>query len=288
MNKGNIFIILAVIGIITALLPDKEFNSVIDDNSMCSKKNATKNECNSFQFQDKSFQCCKLMSETNYNGKISKEETCNVMTSPINTAINEMNTENGKKILKEFFGFSAFKNKNPGNVNFLEKFNFSCNDGSLPLEFNISDYSDAQKIEFNDTNYCLNYSSEIKVDKETCYNAKVTQSGIFCGYYDFVLELKDGNTTKFNTCFLFNDDIVKNKNMGFFTKFISEFTSFSEAKRLGKELSKYKLTFSRKDGKTVKYDSATGTVEIEEDKGNDNSGKMLGLKYLILIIALLI
>ena len=285
MNKINICIFLAVIGIIIAILPDLEFNSAIDDINMCSRKNATKNECNSFQIDDSRFQCCKLMAETNKDGTINKEESCSAMTNPINTAINEMNTENGKKIMKELIGFSMFKDKNPGNVNFTEKVNFTCNDGNLPFEFNIKDYSEAQKVEFNDSNYCLNYSSGIKVDKETCYNAKVTQSGISCGYFDLQLVLNNSNPMNFNTCFLFNDDIVKNKNIGFITKYLSDMTSLSEAKSLGKELLSYKLTFSRKDGKTVKYDSSTGEVKIE---GEDNSGKMLGLKYMILIIALLI
>ena len=321
MSKINIFIIFAVIGIITTLLPKKEFKSVIDDINMCSQKNATKNECNSFQFEDNNFQCCKLMFEVNISDTInSKGESCSVMINPINTVIDEMNTENGIKIWKEYMGFSAFKNRNPGNVNNYEKFNFSCNDGYLPLEFNIKDYSDSQKVLFNDTNYCLNYTSSSKVDKETCYNANVSQSGIFCGYYDFILELNNSNTKNFNTCFLYNDDIVKNKNIGFITKFVTELMSLKVANSSGHELLNYKLTFSRKGGKTVKYDSASGAVEIEggeeeeeeeereeeereeeekeeeekeekekeekEKEKGDNSGKMFGLKYMILIIVL--
>ena len=91
--------------------------------------------------------------------------------------------------------------------------------------------------------------------------------------------LTDNTQKNIERCFLFNDDIFKNKNIGFITKIeISD-----SARNLAKGVSYFKIYATNSKGGYYTYDSSNDAIIVDT-----NSSKFLYNKYLFFIMLLLI
>ena len=58
--------------------------------------------------------------------------------------------------------------------------------------------------------------------KEICFNSILStvgkNKGVSCGYFNVTVYFTDNTQENKERCFLFNDDILKNKNIGLITK----------------------------------------------------------------------
>ena len=273
MNKIKIFCFFLVIEIFSSLLLDQNFRSTTDDIRTC--ENKSKDKCTSSQFGDKSLQCCRLKSDdTDY---------CGAMVNPLKSAKEELETENGKKMTKEYMGFNIFSNN---ETHFPSDILYNCSDGDLNIKVDLNSYSEEEKAKFKKDNHCLNYMMPGKgksFNKETCYNSTLAttgNSGVTCGYYEYTLKFNDSTSYNFSSCFLFNEDIIKTNNLGYYTKYVSIIVANRMISEKGKELSSYQFTATDSKGNSFNYDSAKKPDDV-------NSAKFLGINLLLIILCLI-
>ena len=127
---------------------------------------------------------------------------------------------------------------------------------------------------------------EGNITNETCYNgtlAAVGNTGISCGYYEIKKNNIDNTTTEEKTCFLFEEDIPKTKNMELGTKYLMELFLYYMGNNEG--LSNYQITASNSKGQYFVYDSSNDTII---DANDLSDAKFLSIRYLLLLILLLI
>ena len=146
------------------------------------------------------------------------------MLNPIKQAQDKKQTVEGKIMIKEILGYRMTLME--ANENSVEV-KFECLDGNLDFKALEEEYTEEEKKKFNSGNHCLQYSNFVEyegnITNETCYNATlaaVGNSGISCGYYEIKKNNIDGTTTEEKTCFLFEEDIPKTKNMELGTKYL--------------------------------------------------------------------
>ena len=113
----------------------------------------------------------------------------------------------------------------------------------------------------------------------------------------------DSTVGDYKSCFLFNEDTLKNKNAGALFKQYSEYYSTLEAKRAKKELSYYQITMTNPKGRYFKYNSLDDTVTVDNNTdsakfnslddtvtvdNNTDSAKFLDYRYILIFILILI
>ena len=155
----------------------------------------------------------------------------------------------------------------------------SCQDEDLIMKYNESDYTEKEKARFKSDNLCMRFfynSTEKVIDENTCYDSIVAtaneDSAISCGYYEYTLYFLNGTSEKLKTCLLFNDDMVKNKNFGFWNRMYSLFNVMVKASEFNKTLSHYRISFSNSKGNNLIYDSETDTIidgDSEEEEQDE-------------------
>ena len=261
MQKVKIFCLLVSFQIFSSILLKE--GSIFEDLTQCLiQRDLT--QCSAVELETKGFQCCSQTYIDKYtDSNDTMREMCFFSVYPLQSGINETETENGKLILKEAMGYELFYFGEETDYNSRAS-DIKCKDGDLYIEINKDDYSNEEKENFKSENHCLRFfysGKEEEITEDICYNSEVVTakegSGISCGFYEFTLNLVNGTSKQFKTCYLFNDDIVKTKNMGYWTKMFSINFGFL---KLGKDLYNYRVFFSNSKGNTLIYDSSTDTV----------------------------
>ena len=279
MQMLKLFCLLISFQLFSSLLIQDKINSIQDDIINCLQQE-DKTQCPAYKFESKYWQCCSQKTIDKYNDEVIKEEElCTFGINPIQPGIDESSTENGKTLLKEISGYDYFRTDVEKNVT-SQEMKMSCGDGDLSMVYNLNDFTEEEKARFKSDNLCMRFfmnDTEKVVDENTCYDSIVATanegSGISCGFYDHTLYFSDNTSEKFNTCFLFNDDIIKNKNMGFWIKMITFSNSMRKSVELEKLLSHYTVSFSKSKGKNLIYDSTTDTVIIDGDSEEEEQGE---------------
>ena len=244
-----------------------------------------KTKCSTVHFTTKNFQCCyfKIETQSEEENTPSSQELCNVMINPIKPGQEEKETENGKIMAKEYIGLLMLKNSDYSSM----ELNFACPDGNLVHKAETKDFTEEEKTRFKSDNLCLQlFEKSYKggttdKDKETCYNGILStaeNSKINCGYFEFKLSYINGTTGDFKTCYLFNEDIPKTKNMGFWTKYLLELA----LSNLKGEISNYLINATNSKNQYFVYDSSKDLIIDSSD------AKFLSIKYLLLMILVLI
>ena len=261
MKKLKIFFFFLLLKACSFYQLEQRFGSRNTDFDLCIAQDI--NKCHDIKFEAKGFQCCKC--------KVNNSPICNPMVSPIKLAQDEMATENGKILTRENIGFSMFKDNLTSS-----SYEFECPDGKLAYKYEDKNYTIEEHKKFKSQNHCLNYYNRmsISITKETCYNAILSttgNSGVSCGYYEFDMKMTDNSNYKFQTCFLFNDDIITTKKLGFLKKQMGEDVALRVAIENEKELSSYKMTGTNSKNKCFIYDSVNDEVSIPgDDKPTDS------------------
>ena len=273
--------------IFASLLIEKNFNSLREDFNQCTNERDIQ-QCSAVELKTKSFQCCKLKSNYTFQNKTEEKQFCNVMLNPIKIALDEQETQNGKLMIREYLGFTYLRSGTK-RENFTYVDEITCQDGNYSLIMDDRDYSEEEKTIYNSENYCLkyfdrHYSGE-NITKETCFNSLLAtpeNSGISCGFFEFKLNFYDSTNGNYKTCFLFNEDIIKNKNIGFFTKYLATKFSIDLAKNQNKELLNYQLTITDSKGRNFIYDFS------EPSNADIYLSKFISFKFLYILLLILI
>ena len=256
MKKLQILSFFLVMKICSLYLSEQRLGSRSTDFNDCTQKDA--NLCSDVKFTEKGFQCCKFSD--------SESPKCNIMVSPIKSAQDEANSENGKILYKEYFGYYIFNAESPEN--FASE--IQCEDGNLNFKYEVKDYTSEQQEKFKSQKHCLFYNAEPpeEITKNLCYNADLAttgNSGISCGYFELDIVMTDNSKVKQQTCFLFNDDIRTTKNLGYSIKQMAEEVALNVARGEGKELLSYQMTGTNSKEKSFIYYSVNDTVSIPID-----------------------
>ena len=289
MDKIKIFCFLIMIEIISSLLSNQISESKKEEFEHCQNLRST--QCLNYKMKSKGFQCCYQNLKYIIEGTPLEDPGCEVTLNPVSLAQDEVKTENGKSMIKEFYGFHFFVMENrTENASF--EYEYHCSDGNYTFGYASQDYSEEQKKIFKSINYCLrpliNEYRPPEITQETCTNSQLAttgNTGISCGYYEMKLYYNDSTVGDYKSCFLFNEDTLKNKNAGALFKQNSEYYSKLEAGRAKKELSYYQITITNPKGRYFKYNSLDDTVTVDN---NTDSAKFLDYRYILIFILILI
>ena len=289
MNKIKLSLFLISIEIAASLLLKQNFSYWLDDYRNC-KREYDYSQCSAHTFPSKGFQCCNKKGSYKIDNKTEYYENCDFSVNPIKQAQDDQMTDNGKRIIKEYLGSLLFSDETSKT-----EMNYTCPDGKLDFSLDQKEFTQEEKEKYNDKNHCLYYYGrgeeilKINITKETCFNAILSTAGnseVSCGFYETKLYFEDKTTESFPRCFLFNDDIFTNKNMGFFIKsFIADY-AISYSGEFRKGLSKFQITMTNSKGKSATYDSETDSVTINNSE--TISSKFLNYKNLLIFILLFI
>ena len=283
MKMLRIFCFIILIVSLSALISN--INSNHRDAYTCTRAEVP--YCSNTIFESKNFECCVQKTIEIIDGISSEKQKCDAMILPLKDAQEEMNSERGKAIYKEYTSYMLYQSENLFNDTYYQDNEITCSDGSFHLIIDSNNYSEEDIKLSKSEQFCLNHSGNNRdnpVKKDQCFGYKLMTKdpGLSCGYFEFEIKLENDETTKAYICFPFDEDIVKTKNPKFLTRAMIFNTASREFAYFGKEIIDYKVKFSNSKGNTLIYDSAT-------DKVTDSSSliKCLALK-LLLILSLLI
>ena len=291
MNKIQIFFFLISMEIFTSLLKEKNFNSLIDDFLKCKSEKDTQ-KCSAVQFERKSFQCCSLKTITTIEDDAPEEEkNCMATINPIKPAKDEIVTQDGKLMIKEYLGFTFFgPQKYTRDLSY--EYEYTCKDGKFGFKVDTTEYSVEEKRRYKNENLCMRFFDEDypkeSITKETCFNSILgitDNSTISCGFFEFTLNFKDRTNGNYKTCFPISEDTIKNKNIGFLIKYIAEVEANNAAVNQNKELINYKLTITNSKGEYFNYDSSKDSYYANADV---YLSKFISFKFLYMLLLILI
>ena len=270
MNKLKIFFFFLAIKICSFHQFEQILGSRNTDSDECILQNI--NNCPAKKFTAKGFQCCKTI--------VNNAQICNPMVKPIISAINESATENGKKLTREYIGYSMFKDSQS-----YISYNFECPDGKFSFKYESKNYTAYEKGNLTSPKHCLKYYNDNKeiTGKDICFNATIAQNGtgVSCGFYEFDIKMNNNFTVKYKTCFLYNDDIRKTKNLGYLIKQMAEDVAVRESINKERVLQNYIMKGTNKQGKYFIYESLNDTVSSSKDSdGSSGANGANGAKFL--------
>ena len=285
MKKIHLFFLFISIQILTALF--YELNSKEQETSNCYDREDT-NTCQEVEYHELTgHQCCTMNQKIIFNGNTSyPPKKCDQMFYPIDDSLKEMNTEAGNEMFKEYLGSTLYMaSAITIDDNYYQEWNLSCKDGEIDKVIKSDDFNDEEKKIFQTDDYCLKYTKydkENEVKKNDCFGYKlVTRNpSLSCGYYDIEINYEDKTKDNAKLCFMFNDDMIKNKNPGFVIRAVIANTINNIT---NKEINNYKFTSTNSKGKILKYDSTTNKIE----NSKSSLSNFFSLKYLIIIISFL-
>lgn len=290
MKKIKLLFFFVSLEIFSAILLKEESNSINDDTLKCLYGAST--ECNSIKLASNNYQCCTQNIKSYLDNQNPLEyQICDLTINPIKAGEEEMETEKGK-ISKEYFGYNSYYSQYESFI-IRQEIEINCEDGNLNLLMRKSDYTDEEKNKFKSKSHCLRFLfgvTEEEANKETCFDSILStvsqDSGVSCGFYEITLNFNDGTNTNFNSCCIFNDDIIENKNIGYWTKWMMYRLTLNKSNKMGKQLSNFKMAFTNSKGKTLLYDSST---DIVTDSDSKSVSSYLGAcRYIFFLIFLLI
>ena len=286
----KLFIFLLSIGIFSSLLLEENFKSVTSDAIKCNSYEDT-TKCKEIMFETKSFQCCNQRKKSVRGDKTSESEECFPIINPVKPAQDETITTNGQIMIKEYFGFNKFMNEEK-STDISDEYYYTCQDGSFNFKVDFADYTNEEIKKYNDINHCFNFDRDEPykpADKETCFNSILAtaekDSGVSCGFFEYQINLNDSTTRNYSLCFLFDEEIIENKNIGFMMKQLLTIIANKVAVSEEKELSDYKITGTNYKGSSFTYYFSNDNFIVD---GEPNYYKFLEYKYLFLIFLFLI
>ena len=212
-----------------------------------------------------------------------------------------------KAQIREIFGYlkyGLYFTDEDGKKDYLadeSTFKFSeyieCKDGTAEYKFGYDSYSNEDLKIFDSGAHCLkyfyrylypeNYDEERNlntVSKSDCQNGKLTEAaseaGVKCGFYQFKINFLTGGSKTYQTCYLYNSNIINNGKLDEKTQ--SEISSMimHVAYEDGGMYSTYTTEFTDESGTTYTFDM-TGAISKQY------SSLLKVSKYLIIMIALI-
>ena len=301
---------LALIILSLLLLVFSDTNYQLDYLQLNEKCDAedNKDQCLSVNLNNNAYQCCMItVTTTNSDRDDEKNSSCIISISDTSLLTKAYNDAMFKAQIREIFGYlkyGLYFTDEDGKKDYLDDestFKFSeyyeCNDGTAEYKFGYETYSNKDLAIFDSGAHCLkyfyrylypeNYDEERNlntVSKSDCQNGKLTEAaseaGVKCGFYQFKINFLTGGSKTYQTCYLYNPNIINNGKLDEKTQ--SEISSMimQVAYEDGGMYSTYTTEFTDESGTTYTFDM-TGAISKQY------SSLLKVSKYLIIMIALI-
>ena len=291
-------------------MPD-EFNEQKKMGEQCLEADENKDQCLSITLSNSNYKCCMLSVIYANNKNNQGEKICSLMYQDIKYLQEVYKNEMFKVTLREIFGYIVkgiyFIEEDGGKHyiadedTFKMKQIYECNDGTATYSYGYDTYSSTDIAIFESGNHCLKYfyrylysdyydeNLELKsVSKNDCLNAQLTKTaldaGIKCGFYQFKINYIQGGSKTYQTCYLYNSNIISNGKLDEKTQSeISSFVSQIGYTEGDGPYSSYTTQFTDEQGNTYTFDM-TGEFAKEQQSNLLTVTKYL---YLMLIIFML-
>ena len=277
-------------------------------NEKCGDAEDNKDQCLSVNLNNNAYQCCMItITTTNSDRDDEKSSSCTISISDTSLLTKVYNDAMFKAQIREIFGYlkyGLYFIDEDGEKDYLDDestFKFSeyyeCKDGTAEYKFGYETYSKEDLAIFDSGAHCLkyfyrylypeNYDEEGNlntVSKSDCQNGKLTEAaseaGVKCGFYQFKINFLTGSSKTYQTCYLYNSNIINNGKLDEKTQ--SEISSMimHVAYEDGGMYSTYTTEFTDESGTTYTFDM-TGAISKQY------SSLLKVSKYLIIMIALI-
>ena len=109
------------------------------------------------------------------------------------------------------------------------------------------------------------------------------KSDIYCAYADAAILYSDGTKNEFKTCYFLPSESINSKKLDPTTEAALQKATNYEAKKSNKVVAEYNVTMVDKNGRSITYNSVTGTVVT-----NSNSINMLSMNKFMILISLVL
>lgn len=250
---------------------------------------ADANNCKSVSLSN-NMECCQVFTEFQ-----SSYVPNNYICSPYyKTKITQEQIQQVQEIYRETYGFTCTNTGYFYSMNFKQT--FDCPSQKFSINYNTGTYTDEEKQIFKQENYCLRLYYEGLIDlgllqegtlnlyykeitKEDCSNAVMLPSSeniATCAYASFDFQLIDGSSKHLNTCLYIAKSTFDTKTLDQNTE--QSFSSYTSIN--GMTITSFKIEINDKSGKSLSYDSKTGSFEST----SNNKGGLIGLSKLLGLI----
>ena len=278
-----------------------EINSdyVIEEDNYTSCEAADSNKCSSIKFETKNIECCNIGPVVPIELKDELEGELGYCNPTFSTFISEDIKSQLESISIEDLGIKKAYYK---YVYPQMKLKIKCSEKSVTYETGNYKYTNDDLKKLKSKNHCLYYyycsildllitDEYITITKDKCINAEsldiTKNSDINCAYTEVTILFSDGTKDVFETCHFLPSESIKSKKLNPTTE--EAFKNFAdfEASNNGKVVAEYNVTMVDKKGRTITYNSVTGTVESNSDS-IDYSMMYSMNKFLVLIMLIIL
>ena len=157
------------------------------------KTATTKEDCKAVELDSPNYQCC----YTNYTTANNGEFECKDITN-VDFEVYAKSTTYYYR--RENIGFDCYNDRDPSYVSNCDEpgdnyYVYECKRGTVYDTPEFSIFSEAEKSILRDEHHCFSYAklaysgSDVEINKNDCFNAKITQStknnGVTCAFLEY-------------------------------------------------------------------------------------------------------
>lgn len=270
--KTNQFLLFFIILIFCHCEDEEE-----DFSEQC-KRETTKEGCKAVDLDSPYYQCCYTNYTDSKNGEFEWKS--------LNDALYEVYSKSTTYYYRrETIGFECYNEGDPSKESFCDEpednyYVYECKKGTVYDMPEFSIFSEAEKNILRDENHCFSIAklafsgSDVEINKNDCFNAKLTEStknsGVTCAFLEYEFTTTAQNKFKGTTCYLFNSYLARqdDKLKSFFDDIGKDL--FKEKRNdASLVLKSYTVSLSDSLSQSASYNSETGTFDSHIiDNGN--------------------
>lgn len=252
------------------------------------------NDCSSAKIENKDIECCRFelvdIDNLNYfdwtfHIEYQAYNECKIYFKSYPSEAMEKQME---KLAKELFGFREI-NFHQFTPRLREIVN--CSSSSMAFEYGgETNYTDEEIEILTSKNHCLYYASsktteriyneKITITESKCFEAislkETKDAGVTCSFIDMSILFKNGTKVKFNNCFLFPSEAIKNKKVPIIVEDVIKENVEEFANEQNQTVAEYDFKIIDKDGGYILYNSEKGIIE-------ENGDFIININIIILI-----
>jgi hypothetical protein len=259
--------------------------------------NTNTNKCSSAKLKTKDLECCKAT--VKYYESYDTDEDIESCSPTFTKYISKEMISQIESIAIEDYGIiKAYLDYDIPHMKVL----IECSRKSASYEFGNYKYTSNDLTKLKSKNHCLYYyynsieenlfsSTNISISKEKCINAEsldiTKNSDIYCAYSDVAILYSDGTKNEFKTCYFLPSESINSKKLDPTTEAALERATQYQARKSNKIVEEYNATMVDKNGRSITYNSVTGTV-ISNSDSIDYSMMYSMNKFLVLIMLIIL
>ena len=252
-------------------------------------------KCSSVKLKTKDLECCKAtidyLDENSYYYDYDRTSCSPIFATYISE---EMISQIESIAIEDYGILKAYLDIDIPHM----KMSISCSKNKASYEFGNYNYTSDDLTKLKSKNHCLYYfynsigenlfsNTNISISKDKCINAEsldiTKKSDIYCAYADAAILYSDGTKNEFKTCYFLPSESINSKKLDPTTEGALQKATNYEARKSNKVVQEYNVTMVDKNGRSITYNSVTGTVVT-----NSNSINMLSMNKFMILISLVL